>query len=156
MSRRDPEPDLGILVVLAYQQFVRDLHADLADHGFDDQGTSDGFVFRALAEQPMTVSALAVRLEITKQGAGQIIDDMERRGYVVRRPHPDDARARLVELSPRGRSALAAARAFHHRREDELVRVHGVRAVRSLRLLLTGLSGGEVEVADARLRAGAL
>lgn len=156
MSRRDTEPDLGILVVLAYQQFVLDLHADLAERGFDDLGTSDGFVFRALAEQPMTVSALAGRLEITKQGAGQIIDDMERRGYVVRRPHPDDARARLVELSARGRRALAAARAFHQGREADLVGDHGIRAVRSLRLLLTSLSGGAAEVSDPRLRAGAL
>src|SRR5580765_7054246 len=117
----DGEPDLGVLLALAFQQFVRAMHVDLAGRGYDDLGGSDGFVFRALAEQPMTVSALAGRLDISKQGAGQIVDDMERRGYVVRRPHPDDARARLVDLSARGRDALAAARTFHRRRETELV-----------------------------------
>lgn len=150
------EPDLGILLALAYQEFVREMHADLADRGYDDLGSSDGFVFRALAAQPMTVSELAARLDITKQGAGQIIDDMERRRYVVRRPHPEDGRARLVELSRRGRAALAAARAFHRRREERLVRDRGPRAVRTMRAALTSLSGGLAESPDPRLRAGYL
>ena len=81
MTRTPTPPDLGILLALAYQEFVRELHVDLAGHGYDDLGSSDGFVFRAPADRPMTVSALAVRLDISKQGAGQIIDDMEHRGY---------------------------------------------------------------------------
>jgi DNA-binding MarR family transcriptional regulator len=147
------EPDLGILLAMAYQEFVRELHVDLAGRGYDDLGSSDGFVFRALGRHPMTVSALAVRLEVTKQGAGQIIDDMERRGYVVRTPHPNDARAKLVDLSARGRGALAAAHAFHQRREAGLVRQHGPRALDTLRAVLTTLSGGVRELADPRLRA---
>jgi DNA-binding MarR family transcriptional regulator len=148
------ETDLGVLLALAYQQFVREMHADLAGDGYDDLGGSDGFVFRALAAEPMTVSALAARLAVTKQGAGQIVDDTERRGYVVRRPHPEDGRARLVDLSSRARGALAAARSFHHRREEQLVAEHGPRAVRGLRTVLTSLSGGAGEVRDQRLRAG--
>ena len=147
------ELDLGILLALAYQEFVRQLHDDLAEQGYDDLGGSDGFVFRALAEQPMKVSALAGRLDISKQGAGQIVDDMERRGYVVRRPHPDDARARLVDLSARGRDALAAARTFHRHRETELVDELGPPVVGSLRTALTALSGGRSELRDPRLRA---
>src|SRR5689334_10172048 len=98
-----PHSDLGILVLLAYQGFVGELHAHMAAHGHDDLGRSDGLVFRMLHAGPRTVSDLAGRLEITKQGTAQIIEDMERRGYVVRRPDPTDARARLVELSDRGR-----------------------------------------------------
>ena len=30
------EPDLGVLLALAYQEFVRELHEDLAERGFDD------------------------------------------------------------------------------------------------------------------------
>jgi DNA-binding MarR family transcriptional regulator len=155
----DDEPDLGVLLALAFQQFVRAMHVDLAGRGYDDLGSSDGFVFRALAREPMTVSALAVRLDISKQGAGQIIDDMQRRGYVVRTPHPGDARARLVELSARGKGALKAARAFHRRRETQLADEHGFPAVRTLRELLTSLSGGSTALADPagpRLRAGYL
>src|SRR5215207_6178624 len=106
------KPDFGILLLLADQEFVRELRAATAEQGFDDQGRSDGFVLRTLGAGPTTISGLAERLEITKQGASQIVDDMERRGYVERRPDPTDARARLLHLTSRGEAALAAARKF--------------------------------------------
>jgi len=147
-------PDLGILIALGYQGFVRRLHEDLATRGYDDLARSDGYVFRALAEQPLTTSALAARLGVTKQGAGQIVEDMTRRGYLTSRPHASDARARLLDLSERGRGALASARSFHRRYERSLAREHGTEAVAGLRALLTEMAGpgadGEV---DPRLRA---
>ena len=144
--------DFGILLVLAYQEFVRELRAALTKQGFDDQGRSDGYVFRALSARPMTTSELAERLEISKQGAGQIVDDMERRGYVERRPDPTDGRARLLHLSAHGRDALTAARRFHQRYERKLVGIHGPEAVANLRALLTAMAGVD-RVADPRFRA---
>jgi DNA-binding MarR family transcriptional regulator len=131
--------DLGILLALGYQEFVRRLHVDLAERGYDDLGSSDGYVLRALAEAPLTTSALSGRLGISKQGAGQIVDDMTRRGYLESTPHPDDARARLLALSARGRGALSSARAFHRRFERALVRRHGAEQVAALRGILTDL-----------------
>jgi DNA-binding MarR family transcriptional regulator len=34
------------------------------------------------------------------------VDELERRGYVERRPHPVDRRARVVVLAPRGRACI--------------------------------------------------
>jgi DNA-binding MarR family transcriptional regulator len=149
-----PQPiDLGILLGLAYQEFVRELREAHAKEGFGDTGRSDGYVFRAIATQPMTVSDLAARLGISKQGAGQIIEDMERRGYVERRPDPADGRARLVYLSERGTAALAAARRFHQRYERRLVRAHGREVVATLRATLQAIAGGTEQTIDPQLRA---
>jgi DNA-binding MarR family transcriptional regulator len=142
--------DFGILLLLACEEFVTDLRATLAEE-FPDQGTSDGYVLRSLGGQPMTVSELAGRLNMSKQGAGQIADDMERRGYVERRPDPRDGRARLLHLSARGEQALAAARRFHQRYERRLVREHGRDAVETMRTLLGAMIGAE-QVADPRFR----
>lgn len=147
------QADFGILLALAFQEFVRELRAAHAQAGFDDTGRSDGAVFRALAARPMTVSDLAARLEITKQGAGQIVDDMERRGYVERRPDPTDGRARLLYLSERGTAALAFARAFHRRFELRLIRAHGRESVGAMRALLEAMVGGPERAADPHLRA---
>jgi DNA-binding MarR family transcriptional regulator len=144
--------DFGILLVLAYQQFVIELRTTLAEQGFDDQGRSDGYVLRALDAGPLTVSELAERLEITKQGAGQLVDDMEGRDYVERHPDPRDGRARLVHLSERGRAALAAARGFHQRYERRMSHEHGAEAVATLRALLEAMAGPD-RVADPRFRA---
>ncbi|HET9144454.1 MarR family winged helix-turn-helix transcriptional regulator [Actinophytocola sp.] len=142
--------DFGILLLLACEEFVTGLRTALAED-FPDQGTSDGYVLRCLGARPMTVSELATRLNMSKQGAGQIADDMERRGYVERRPDPQDGRARLLHLSARGEAALAAARRFHQRYERRLVREHGRDAVEALRAVLGGMIGVE-QVADPRFR----
>jgi DNA-binding MarR family transcriptional regulator len=41
-----------------------------------------------------------------------MIDDLEDRGLVERRPHPSDRRAKLVELTPAGREIAAQANAI--------------------------------------------
>src|SRR5690349_1830329 len=114
-ANAQPGLDFGILLAIGYQEFVRALRASMAASGFDDLGRSDGYVLRALDSNPLTVSALAELLDITKQGAAQIVDDMGARGYVERRESTVDRRARPLYLTERGRQALAAARRFHRR-----------------------------------------
>jgi DNA-binding MarR family transcriptional regulator len=133
--------DFGILLAIGYQEFVRALRPAMAVAGFDDLGRSDGYVLRALDGNPLTVSALSELLDITKQGAAQIVDDMERRGYLERRPSPTDRRSRPLYLTERGQRALAAARRFHHRYERELIRRHGADPVAALRSVLTAIAG---------------
>jgi DNA-binding MarR family transcriptional regulator len=149
---RSGKPDFGILLLLADQEFVRALRAATAEQGFDDQGRSDGFVLRTLSGGPTTISGLAERLEITKQGASQIVDDMERRGYVERRPDPTDARARLLQLTSRGEAALAAARKFHQSYERRLRREHGDAAIDAVREVLTAMAG-EAQITTPHFRA---
>jgi len=144
--------DLGILLALAYQRFVVELRDELSASGVDALGRSDGYVFRALDEGPLTVSELAARLEISKQGAAQIVGDMERRGLVVRRPDPADGRARLLELTDVGRTALATARRFHRAFERRLVRELGPEPVAGLVATLEHVAGEET-LRDPRIRA---
>ena len=149
---RSGKPDFGILLLLADQEFVRSLRAATAELGFDDQGRSDGFVLRTLGDGPTTINGLAERLAITKQGASQIVDDMERRGYVERRTDPSDARARLLHLTSRGEAALSAARKFHQSYERRLRREFGDEAIDTLRAVLTSMVG-DAQVSTPHFRA---
>lgn len=130
-------------MALAYGQFVTQLRGQLAAEGFDDLGRSDGYVFRALAAEALTTSELAERLRISKQGAGQIVADMERRGYIEGRPDPGDRRARRLRLAPRGERALAAARRYHQRYERRLRREFGAERIDGLRELLGAMATGD-------------
>ena len=67
---------------------------------------------RRLAVQPQTLRALAERLSADPPYVTLMIDDLEERGLVRRRPHPQDRRAKLVELTARGRAAAARADAI--------------------------------------------
>jgi DNA-binding MarR family transcriptional regulator len=52
------------------------------------------------------LTELAKRLGMTKQGAGQLVDELEDMGMLERVADPADARAKLVRFSKRGQAAL--------------------------------------------------
>jgi DNA-binding MarR family transcriptional regulator len=55
------------------------------------------------------LSTIAMRANITPQAVGELVDDLERIGYVVRQPDPHDRRAKRIVLTDRGRESVAAA-----------------------------------------------
>jgi len=134
--------DFGILLGLSYQAFVDELRAALHAAGFTDLGPSYGYVFRALGAEALHLRALAGRLGMTDQGAAKIVDEMEARGYLERRAHPEDGRIKRLRLARRGRAALATARRFHRLYERRLAQRLGAREVAIARRVLEAAGGG--------------
>jgi DNA-binding MarR family transcriptional regulator len=76
------------------------------------------------------VADIAEALSITVGGTSKLVDRIERAGWCVRRPNPDDARSSLLDLTRAGqRLLLNAQRSF----EDELAASLGL-ALRAQRL----------------------
>jgi len=67
---------------------------------------------RALVSEPHTLRELAELLAADPPYVTLIVDDLEKRGLVRRLPHPEDRRAKLVELSAAGRAAATRANAI--------------------------------------------
>jgi DNA-binding MarR family transcriptional regulator len=67
---------------------------------------------RRLAVEPHTLRALAERLAVDPPYITLIVDDLEERGLVRRMCHPEDRRAKLVELTAAGRAAAERADAI--------------------------------------------
>lgn len=67
---------------------------------------------RRLSDEPQTQRALAEQLTADPPYVTLMIDDLEKLGLVKRTPHPDDRRAKLVQLTAAGRSAAARADAI--------------------------------------------
>ncbi|WP_199178132.1 MarR family transcriptional regulator [Mycobacterium hubeiense] len=79
--------------------------------GFDDLTMAQCRIGQRLSPNGIRLTDLAEQARVTKQTAGALVDELERSGYVVRKPDPADARARLVTLSARGRKLCAVAAA---------------------------------------------
>jgi DNA-binding MarR family transcriptional regulator len=76
---------------------------DLMDYGAQQYGLgyARGRVLWALRESgPVVMRAVAGALGVTPRTLTGLIDALEADGWVVRKPHPTDRRATLLELTP--------------------------------------------------------
>jgi DNA-binding MarR family transcriptional regulator len=133
------ELDFGVLLGLAYHQFVAELHERLAQEGFTHLRPAFGFAFKVLARESLTTSDLAARLGITPQGAAKIVEEMAAAGYVDRTADPSDKRIRRLALTDRCRSLLEVAHEFHAAYEQALAAELGADRVTALREVLDAI-----------------
>jgi DNA-binding MarR family transcriptional regulator len=157
-GRVDFEPaaaDLSLAALFAGWAMADELQRRLVADGFGDVRFADGFVFQHLVGGPRTIGSLAERLDITQQAVSKSVADLERRGYVERHADPDDARARLVALTGRGRAVIEAGRRHRGALESELAERLGPRRVEAARRLLldaVAALGAEPAVRGRRVR----
>src|SRR4051794_128437 len=88
---------------------VDEVAARLQAGGFDDTTSAHQAVFENIDRGGTRLTVLAARSGMTHQSMGELVQYLERRGYLERRPDPSDGRARLVHLTTRGRDLIRCA-----------------------------------------------
>ena len=101
--------DLGVLAGRLLFAVQGELFRRLHEEGFDDIVPRHGAVLAYLRRDGVRATDLARSSGQLKQVIGVIIDDLERLGYVDRKPDPADRRAKLVVPTVRGRRQMDAA-----------------------------------------------
>jgi DNA-binding MarR family transcriptional regulator len=104
------EPTVPALVSLVARSGAPGLRAAFAAAGLDGIRPAQAVALVPLAAGGLHASDLADQLRVSRQAVAQAVAALERHDYVVRGPHPSDARARVIELTPRGRQALRVMR----------------------------------------------
>jgi DNA-binding MarR family transcriptional regulator len=106
----DWKPTVPALVNLVAASGAPRLRAAFAAAGLDGIRPAQAVALVPLAVGGLHASDLADRLRVSRQAVAQAVVALERHGYVNRGPDPADARARLIELTPRGQQALRVMR----------------------------------------------
>ena len=96
-------------------------------------------VFAQIDAGGSRLTELAHRENRTPQAMGELVDQLESLGYLVRRPDPRDRRAKLIVLTARGKACVEAAQVTIAELEDEISRRLGERGHRQLRRMLERL-----------------
>src|SRR5690349_21767808 len=100
-----------MLLSLGFRAFVVELPARLAAAGYPDIRPSDTDLFQWIGSEGSRVADMAERAQLTKQAMAQLVEDLERRGYVERLPDPADGRAKIVRLTDSGWGVVRAGNA---------------------------------------------
>lgn len=104
-----PDADLARRVWRAMSGIVLDHDRKAAVSEALDLSWARVRALQRLAEQPQTLRGLAELLAADPPYATLIVDDLEHRGLAQRTPHPEDRRAKLVQLTQAGHAAAARA-----------------------------------------------
>ncbi|HEX5989102.1 MAG TPA: MarR family transcriptional regulator [Solirubrobacterales bacterium] len=104
--KRQPVPiPLHALLEFAFDAIIEEFRDELEQSEFSDVRLAHGCVFRYMKERGLRLTEIAERGNMTKQSAGEVVDDLVARGYVERVPDPDDRRAKLIRFTERGEAA---------------------------------------------------
>jgi DNA-binding MarR family transcriptional regulator len=140
-ANSDTRPLIGLLLRLLYQHYSQDIDAALREAGFDDIRPPHANVFPFVPPEGITVSGLAELARVRKQTMAEAVNDLERLGYVERRPNPNDRRSRLVFLTERGASVRPVTHAAAARVEKQWARLTSPEELEDLRSALLRLLG---------------
>jgi len=134
MSRELPErPRITYLMRVLHQHYTQFIGTAMRDAGFAGIRPGDAKVLVFVPADGIPVGELATRAGVRKQTMLEAVEQLERSGYVERRPNPRDGRSRLVFLTQQGQAARPAARAAGDRAEAYWAQLTGPEEVESLR-----------------------
>lgn len=116
MARTDTDTALDLVVVLAraHNAVAEHARAHAAEHGLS---LGEFAVLEALYHKgEMLLGELQRKILVSSGGATYLVDRLSVRGFVERRDHPEDRRARHVMLTRQGRELMDRIWPEHARR----------------------------------------
>jgi DNA-binding MarR family transcriptional regulator len=141
---------LPALIQLAYQSADAAITMGLRRRGFDVTRAHSSVLANIDVETGTRLTVLADRASVTKQAIGQVVAELETRGFVKRTPDPQDGRAKLVRLTAGGRNLIAAAYEVIGQIEAAVLNQVGSEGVEATRTTLAALVSAAEKAASER------
>jgi DNA-binding MarR family transcriptional regulator len=122
-----PRLPVGQLLGRLLHAFRWELYQRARDCGYEDIREAHLQVFGAIDWTGTRLTDLAARSNMTLPAMSELVDELQRNGYLERRPDPDDRRAKRIALTREGRRFL----------------IEGLRAVREIEARYASVVGGD-------------
>lgn len=133
-------PLIGALLRRPLQVVRENMLRRLHESGFDDLEAAHLVILQYPGPQGLRPSELAGRVGMSKQAVNYQLGQLERLGYLVREPDPDDQRSRRIGLTERGFAVIPVIRAAVVEVEGVWTRELGAEKFGTIRALLVELN----------------
>ena len=100
---------IGQLLIRLLREFRRELSAPAAAAGYGDIRDPHLQIFGAIGMGEVRLTDVAARAQLSLAATSELVNDLQRLGYLKRQPDPRDGRAKLICLTERGRALMAHA-----------------------------------------------
>ena len=116
---------IGRLFLQAHRAYSAHAIEALRARGYTELGAAHAAILPHIEVDGTRATVIAERSGMTKQGAGQVVDDLAGQGLVQRIPDPADGRAALIVFTDAGWDYLRAASELKREIESAYARVLG-------------------------------
>jgi MarR family transcriptional regulator, 2-MHQ and catechol-resistance regulon repressor len=100
-------PHLWIVLARCHRAMSQIAERSIAEAGL---GLSDFAALEALLHKgPLTITEIQAKVLLATGSMTAAVDRLERKGLLMRRPNPSDRRAKLLELTPKGKHVVETA-----------------------------------------------
>jgi DNA-binding MarR family transcriptional regulator len=118
-----------------------EFHARISEAGHPAIRPGHGCVFRFIADGGSRLTELAESSGLSKQAVGEVVDHLEKLGYVERAQDPEDGRAKVIRLTEHGADAHRTALGIFADIESDWADRYGAERVAAMRELLEEMAG---------------
>lgn len=155
MTDSPPRLPSNALLRTAYNAVSARIFAGVkAGNDFADLRPAHGSAMEQLElEDGLRLTEMAARAGMAVQSMGELVDDLEAKGYLERRPDPGDRRAKRIHLTRRGQENARIAKRATADVEDHLRELLGQRRYQLLRRALEEIIAAEARDDDEPRRA---
>ena len=136
MKRKTPVDAAHLWLVLArcHHALSRTAERSIKDTGL---GLTDFAALEALLHKgPLTITEIQSKVPLALGSMTAAVDRLERKGLILRTPSPEDRRAKVLKLSPKGRAVVETAFSRHAADLETVMAVLDQREKRQLHDLL--------------------
>lgn len=138
--KRFRKNNIGLPLTEIAKDFQRRALAGFAGYGHKELQPAQYSVISHLSLSGTRLTDLAKRALMTKQGMGQLVDEVERMGYVERVPDPTDSRAKIVRFTEKGHRLMSHGIAIGESLQEEYAKLIGKKRLKDLRDALDDLN----------------
>jgi DNA-binding MarR family transcriptional regulator len=140
MVSKEKYKNTGAYLRQLYDILVTNLHARLAEEGYDGITPSHGLVFQYVDEGGSRITKLASRAGMTKQSMSALVYQLEEDGYLKRKNDPSDARAVLFILTQKGQALKMRGQQLNYQFEKKWEHLLGPGQYQEFREMLRKLA----------------
>ncbi len=133
--------NVGQALVEVARDFQKQALEDFVNAGHTKLQASHQAILNNLNLNGTRLTDLALRASMSKQAVGQLLDEVERLGYIERIPDPSDGRAKIVRFTAKGRELIKSGTQIGASIQDRYAVLIGEKKMLRLRELLDELHG---------------
>jgi MarR family transcriptional regulator, 2-MHQ and catechol-resistance regulon repressor len=136
VNRKTPvdAPHLWLVLARCHHALSHIAERSIKDTGL---GLTDFAALEALLHKgPLSITEIQSKVPLALGSMTAAVDRLEKKGLILRTPSPEDRRAKILKLSPKGRSVVKAAFRRHAADLETVMAVLDLREKRQLYDLL--------------------